>query len=284
MQIVERVKYAASQKGYTIAELEQKLGFGNHTIYKWNKNSPSVEKVLAVANFLNISLTWLVTGEYESPDITNPAVKRYMALSETDKKKIGHFIDVCLCQPEDMNATDSSSVKPVADPIAGSTAGPIANTPSDPVHNSPIASMPARKSHIPTGHIHKNHIPILGYTSSDATRESFKVYGYKDTKLPADFILITGDLSMYPLFRHDHLVYVKQESILNNGDFGIFLRNHQLICRQYLSNADHITLRAFNPGFPEETYQKNDLQAVKIIGKVMHTPSDATEPVSFFNR
>lgn len=126
MQIVERVKYAASQKGYTIAELEQKLGFGNHTIYKWNKNSPSVEKVLAVANFLNISLTWLVTGEYESLNISNPVIKGYMALSETDKKKIRHFIEICLCQS----------------------------------------------------------------TSADATRESIKVYGYKDIKFPADFRLL----------------------------------------------------------------------------------------------
>lgn len=106
MQLVERVKYAASQKGYTLAELEQILGFGNHTIYKWNKNSPSVEKVLAVANFLNISLTWLVTGEYESPNISHPVVKSYMALSETDKKKIGHFIEVCSCQLTSANATD----------------------------------------------------------------------------------------------------------------------------------------------------------------------------------
>ena len=312
MQIVERVKYAASQRGYTIAALEQKLGFGNHTIYKWNKNSPSVEKVLAVANFLDISLTWLVTGEYESPDKSHPSVQKYMALSETDKEKIGHFIEVCLCQPEDKDDTDSSSGKPSARPIipphSDSTAGPIATPHSDPIagliatpHSDPIAGPiaiqhpdpvrnssitpgTARKNHLPTGHIHKNHIPILGYTSSDATRESFKVYGYKDTKLPADFILITGDLSMYPLFRHDHLVYVKQESMLSNGDFGIFLRNHQLVCRQYLSNADHITLRAFNPDFPEETYKKNDLQAVKIIGKVMHTPSDATDPVFFLNQ
>ena len=59
MKMVERIKAAAARQGFTLAQLERSLGFGARTIYKWDKNLPSVDKVLAVANFLQVSFSWL---------------------------------------------------------------------------------------------------------------------------------------------------------------------------------------------------------------------------------
>lgn len=55
-KILEKCK----EKGMTLAELERQAGLANRTIYKWNENVPSVEKVLAVANVLGVTVDELV--------------------------------------------------------------------------------------------------------------------------------------------------------------------------------------------------------------------------------
>ena len=60
-KILEKCK----EKGLTLAELERQAGLANRTIYKWNENVPSVEKVLAVANVLGVTVDELVKKEGE---------------------------------------------------------------------------------------------------------------------------------------------------------------------------------------------------------------------------
>ena len=60
-KILEKCK----ERGITLAELERQAGLANRTIYKWNENVPSVEKVLAVANVLGVTVDELVKKEGE---------------------------------------------------------------------------------------------------------------------------------------------------------------------------------------------------------------------------
>lgn len=52
MSIYENVKAACKEKGISIMELEEALGFARSSIYKWNTNTPGVDKVKAVAEKL----------------------------------------------------------------------------------------------------------------------------------------------------------------------------------------------------------------------------------------
>lgn len=52
MAIYEKVKSACKEKNISVAELETSLGFARSSIYKWDTNIPSVEKVKAVAEKL----------------------------------------------------------------------------------------------------------------------------------------------------------------------------------------------------------------------------------------
>lgn len=70
MTMVDRIKALAKQQGIGLAELENKLGFGFHTIYKWDKSSPSANKLSDVANFLHCSMDYLYTGE-ERPSLSD---------------------------------------------------------------------------------------------------------------------------------------------------------------------------------------------------------------------
>ena len=44
----------------SVAELERTLGFGNGSISKWNKQSPSVDKLNKVADYFDVSVDYLL--------------------------------------------------------------------------------------------------------------------------------------------------------------------------------------------------------------------------------
>lgn len=63
---VELIRKLAKEKGISLTKLEEILGFGNGTIGKWIKQSPSVDKLSAVANYLSVSLDYLYYGKEKS--------------------------------------------------------------------------------------------------------------------------------------------------------------------------------------------------------------------------
>lgn len=52
MAIYDKVKMACKEKGVSVSSLEDRLGFARGSIYKWNKNTPGVDKVKSVASEL----------------------------------------------------------------------------------------------------------------------------------------------------------------------------------------------------------------------------------------
>ena len=70
MGLYEQIRDIAKSKGYSVNRLEQELGFARSSINKFNKNKPSVEKLQQIADFLNVSLDFLMTGQ-EAPKAEN---------------------------------------------------------------------------------------------------------------------------------------------------------------------------------------------------------------------
>lgn len=75
MGLYEQIRDIAKSKGYSVNRLEQELGFARSSINKFNKNKPSVEKLQQIADFLNVSLDFLMTGQEtpkadKSPELT----------------------------------------------------------------------------------------------------------------------------------------------------------------------------------------------------------------------
>lgn len=75
MGLYEQIRDIAKSKGYSVNRLEQELGFARSSINKFNKNKPSVEKLQQIADFLNVSLDLLMTGQEaqkteNSPELT----------------------------------------------------------------------------------------------------------------------------------------------------------------------------------------------------------------------
>lgn len=61
--LVGRIEALAKQKGLTFKSLERMAGIGNGTIRRWNEQSPRLDKILAVAQCLDVSLDQLITIE-----------------------------------------------------------------------------------------------------------------------------------------------------------------------------------------------------------------------------
>lgn len=60
MNIYELVKAACKEKGVSVMRLEEQLGFARGSIYKWNENRPSIDRVALVAHALGKPVDYFV--------------------------------------------------------------------------------------------------------------------------------------------------------------------------------------------------------------------------------
>jgi transcriptional regulator with XRE-family HTH domain len=76
MELLERIKILAAEKGVSLAKMERECGFSKNSVMKWDKSIPSGEKLLRAARYFGVSADYLLgnskcrvmAGE-ELPDI-----------------------------------------------------------------------------------------------------------------------------------------------------------------------------------------------------------------------
>lgn len=73
MTVVESIESAIKEKGLTFKSLERECGLGNGTIRRWETQSPRLDGLLKVANYLHMSLDELVYGCSETETEADPA-------------------------------------------------------------------------------------------------------------------------------------------------------------------------------------------------------------------
>jgi|GEM_PF-722303 len=61
--IYDTIKELCKEKGVSIASVEKKANLSNGTISKWNKSSPTVDKLQAVAVVLKVKIEKLLKEE-----------------------------------------------------------------------------------------------------------------------------------------------------------------------------------------------------------------------------
>lgn len=69
--LTERIKMLAEPLHMTFASIERDIGIGRGTIRKWDQNCPAADKLLKVANLLDTTMDFLMTGQsYDKSNIT----------------------------------------------------------------------------------------------------------------------------------------------------------------------------------------------------------------------
>lgn len=66
MAILDRIKDLSKSKGLSLQALATKAGIGKNSIYKWNTQTPSIEKLTKVADILQVSTDYLL-GTTDNP-------------------------------------------------------------------------------------------------------------------------------------------------------------------------------------------------------------------------
>ena len=93
--LLNRVRELANERNMTIAELERKLDFGQGSISKWNKQSPSSERLQKAADYFDVSTDYLL-GRTDK--------RNYYELTEKDQIDIQKQLEKIV---EDMSKADS---------------------------------------------------------------------------------------------------------------------------------------------------------------------------------
>lgn len=57
--MLEIIKKLCKEKGISVYQLEEFLGFGHNTIYQWNKRIPGIDKINSVADYFQVSTDYL---------------------------------------------------------------------------------------------------------------------------------------------------------------------------------------------------------------------------------
>lgn len=60
MSLLSNISNLCITKSMYIKNLEDELGFGNGSIYKWDTNTPSIDKVSKVAEYFGVSVDYLI--------------------------------------------------------------------------------------------------------------------------------------------------------------------------------------------------------------------------------
>lgn len=94
MNMLEIIQKLCLTRGITIAELERKADLGNGTIRRWKDSYPSVDKVIRVANILNVSVEYLYTGEEQHTP--NAAARKLGKLEPQEVQAVNDLIDFYL--------------------------------------------------------------------------------------------------------------------------------------------------------------------------------------------
>lgn len=84
--MVDTIRRLCKEQGKTLFSLEQECGLGNGSINKWDRSSPSVAKVIAVANALGVSIADLIGGQEKMPTLVSED-----GLSEAEQSMIKLF-------------------------------------------------------------------------------------------------------------------------------------------------------------------------------------------------
>lgn len=86
MTVYERIENLRKSRNLSQGKLEKELGFSNGSISKWKNSTPTYERIQKIADYFNVSVDYLMTGEVE------PEKKENM-LTHRDERDIEKILD-----------------------------------------------------------------------------------------------------------------------------------------------------------------------------------------------
>lgn len=265
MSLLNRIKTLAHKQGLTLRDIEIRLNLGTRSMQRWDKNSPSANKVLDVANLLHTSVDYLLTGnilnqKYSETYADNGISSRYELLSDIDKIKVNSFIEIAtynLISNIHENTKENSNVNKINEPKFSYT--------------------------------YEKYVPVLGKVAAGIPITLVEEYMDQVTapSNDVDFATIANGESMEPVIHDGEHIFIKSMQSLDNGDIGVFDIDGETTCKRfkYDLKTKIVILTSFNSAYKPLKYSlKNYQDTFRIIGKVILTEEQEDRYHSFIRK
>ncbi|KEI09317.1 hypothetical protein Z957_05305 [Clostridium sp. K25] len=108
----DRIAFLRTEKSLTQRALMDLLNFENLSKYEKNQREPKLELLIELANFFNVSLDWLITGEDKNVNSSNHIlnelnddeiniIKLYRHLDDRSKLKIEGMLEMKVAESKE---------------------------------------------------------------------------------------------------------------------------------------------------------------------------------------
>lgn len=110
--MLDKIKQLCESRGITIKELERSLGFSNKALYRWDINSPSIDRVVAVADYFGISVDELIGHKPPETSTTEQNIRTIFALlNQAGQERIEEYANMILNQPQFSKKNSDSPIQ-----------------------------------------------------------------------------------------------------------------------------------------------------------------------------
>lgn len=245
--IGDRIHKRRKELKLTQADIFENTGIssGNLTGIEKGRNLPSATAIISLSKILKCSTDWILLGktlnlEYSDEEIS--LIESFKCLSETDKEKVLHFIEIANVSTSTsyIHKKDQITDHTVKEGSVYSAVGPI-----------PVLGKVAAGT------------PILSYSSDFGTI-------VPENKAASYALIVQGD-SMYPVILDKEYIEVTSQPDLEQGEIGIIMVDGDVTCKKFYNFKDHYELRSLNPDYATITVPKNPSTNLQILGKVSLT-------------
>lgn len=226
--MVERILALISQKGMSVNAVEKQLKFGNGAIKRFDTNSPSVDKIITLSNFLNVSIDYLVYGKESDNSFGNineeQHIKKYRILDEHGKEVVDTVLDIEVKRCEAVQNRPSFTFRRLSENKVSAGAGFDLNDPDQWETIEVIDTPEARR---------------------------------------ADFAVEVEGGSMEPDYHNGDIVYISLASEVPAGQVGLFIQNG----KGYIKEAGNGRIISRNPEYDDIFPEDGDIECKgKVIG------------------
>ena len=98
MTIKDRISALLKERNVRAFQMEEDLGLAKGYISKLDKSSPNSDKLLNIANYLNVSLDYIMTGQEKGRNVLTyeeeAIIAAYRKLSEDNKNLVCKMLNV----------------------------------------------------------------------------------------------------------------------------------------------------------------------------------------------
>ena len=246
MEISQRIFETMKQNGQKQKDLAAATRISTSAISAWKKNgaNPAAETLSAIADFLGVSLDYLLTGKESPSRLTEDErdlLALYSKLSSAEQQRLIGRAEL-LAEQADERAREQAKRQEIRRSV--------------PEESAPCESIDIPFSTLPVS------AGLGDFLEQDGTQETINVPATPTTRR-ADFaVRVDGD-SMEPMFSDGDIVLVEQEQEVPEGQVGIFAVNGA----GYIKKAGRRKLISANKDYDDILISPDD--SVRCFGLVI---------------